>query len=95
MRTYILQPVEITTTKTQLLVGKSFFKSDPNHPLRITVANMAISTISVYKNMKLAELTKRPTSLVDIMDNSPTETANYAKEIDYVNLVPLYKEKPI
>lgn len=59
LRTYVLQPVERTTKKTELLVAKGVVEVAPNRLFGIMVANMKNSSILVHKHMKLAELTER------------------------------------
>lgn len=80
--TYVLQPVERTTNKTEPLVTNRLIDVAPNHCFLILVACITNSPTLVQNHTKLSRLAERPTMIVNMIDDISTKTPD-----DSVNAV--------
>lgn len=84
---WILQPIQRTTTKAELLLARGVVEVACNGPFRIMVPSMTNSPVLLYKHTNLVELTERLTTMMNMIEYFPTDTP------DDFNAVPVYKEK--
>lgn len=76
------------TIRIELLIARRVLELAPNRLFLMIVANMSNLPKSVHKHTKLAELTERPSTMVNMVEDFPTDVSD-----DLVNAVHLYKRK--
>lgn len=84
--TFILKPVERMTTNTELPIAMGINEVVLNRLCWIMVTNMTNLPKLDQKHTKFAEMTDKPTNMVNMVDDFPAEITD-----DSVNVVPVYK----